>query len=535
MTGQQATKYSLLAFIHQKFKIVILLPYPAIPPTEYAIAISRFAPHSTICSAATHERPAKRSQLQLVRRSVHERGVATFDGFPSQPLPQRRVIISPQSPTSTYDSYSSLSPIPSQLSLSYSMTSTDSSYASACSRISTPTDQTHFLDFANQSICETTLKCTRSSPQLAVASSMAPLVSALHLSRPPRRRVELDQSPASEQGQENVEPSTDARCADHLHIRYALPQPPTPRELLGRTCARLDREPTSQLYGEREAETHPRLTLLWTSQVSVRSCQHLSRIASAAEVEQAVKQRPAQNGREGEVQMREEARSTIELRQQHRLAPLDTHDVVLQTHTVEFGWTLNDIADKFRRLIFPGLFTRRLTMVFLPILPSASPLKVNQRIHAHVVKGYIQGEQPPFSAFLSIMRVSTTETSKKYQVKVAIGGLRSLTLSTFRNSASASGSPSAIANEWIAAPLAELYFPEMVNSFNIALNLPLLPVTPPAPLAVSTGPTPQSALKWLGDIDLTVDDKGEGGSKTCAIVNLTMDKIENDIIELDSG
>ncbi|KAJ7226354.1 PIN domain-like protein, partial [Mycena haematopus] len=65
----------------------------------------------------------------------------------------------------------------------------------------------------------------------------------------------------------------------------------------------------------------------------------------------------------------------------------------------EFGWNPNVIVDKFQRLIFSGLCTRRLTLVF-------HPLNINQQIHDHVIKGSIQEEHPPLSAFLNIIRVS---------------------------------------------------------------------------------------------------------------------------------
>ncbi|KAJ7795218.1 PIN domain-like protein, partial [Mycena olivaceomarginata] len=62
----------------------------------------------------------------------------------------------------------------------------------------------------------------------------------------------------------------------------------------------------------------------------------------------------------------------------------------------EFGWNPAAIAEKFRRLIFSGLCTRRLTM----------PLNIEQQIHNHVIKGCIQEEHPPLSAFVNILRVS---------------------------------------------------------------------------------------------------------------------------------
>ncbi|KAJ7272662.1 PIN domain-like protein, partial [Mycena haematopus] len=63
----------------------------------------------------------------------------------------------------------------------------------------------------------------------------------------------------------------------------------------------------------------------------------------------------------------------------------------------EFDWKPAIIVDKFERLIFSGLFTRRLTLVF-------HPLNINQQIH--VINGFIQEGHPPLSAFLNIIRVS---------------------------------------------------------------------------------------------------------------------------------
>ncbi|KAJ7660950.1 PIN domain-like protein, partial [Mycena polygramma] len=79
----------------------------------------------------------------------------------------------------------------------------------------------------------------------------------------------------------------------------------------------------------------------------------------------------------------------------------------------EFGWNASTILDKFKRLIFPGLFTRRLAMVSYPhtLLNHArtntfQPLNIDQRIRKHVVEGRISEQHPPLSAFLQVLRVS---------------------------------------------------------------------------------------------------------------------------------
>ncbi|KAJ6457149.1 PIN domain-like protein [Mycena vitilis] len=202
----------------------------------------------------------------------------------------------------------------------------------------------------------------------------------------------------------------------------------------------------------------------------------------------------------------------------------------------EFGWNASTILDKFKRLIFPGLFTRRLAM----------PLNIDERIRKHVVEGRISEEHPPLSAFLQVLRVSkpTAETSKKYQVKIATGGLSQLMLSRLRAAKSASGSPSATTTEWIAAPLIESHFPRMVNAFNKALNLPLLAIVPPVKpvlfparlnsAEIPANPKDQPATKkWLGMVDLT-DDKGEGGSgmsRDGNVIDLTME-LDSSTVEL---
>ncbi|KAJ7831727.1 hypothetical protein B0H14DRAFT_1180812 [Mycena olivaceomarginata] len=203
----------------------------------------------------------------------------------------------------------------------------------------------------------------------------------------------------------------------------------------------------------------------------------------------------------------------------------------------EFGWNPAAIAEKFRRLIFSGLCTRRLTM----------PLNIEQQIHNHVIKGRIQEEHPPLSAFVNILRVSpaSEETSKKYQVKIVIGGLGQWSLSRLDAPSAAAASLSATTNEWIAAPLVERYFPLMVNAFNQALHLPLLPVPTAAvaPKYVEIPDSPEAqpvAKKWLGSIDLT-NDKGEGGSvnrnaagQAHGVIDLTADSDEDvEIIDLD--
>ncbi|KAJ7812763.1 PIN domain-like protein [Mycena leptocephala] len=200
----------------------------------------------------------------------------------------------------------------------------------------------------------------------------------------------------------------------------------------------------------------------------------------------------------------------------------------------EFGWKADVIVDKFQRLIFSGLCTRRLTM----------PFDRNQQIHDHVIESRIQEEHPPLSAFLNIMRVTqaSATTSKKYQVKVSIGGLSQWTVSRLGAPTSAAGSASATANKWIAAPLVEQIFPLMVNAFNKALVSASTLCT--AVAAVDFFDIPDSpmqqpvATKFLGSVDLTLDeDKGEGGSGKNIdreVIDLTENSdIDEDIIDLD--
>ncbi|KAF7341664.1 hypothetical protein MSAN_02064600 [Mycena sanguinolenta] len=209
--------------------------------------------------------------------------------------------------------------------------------------------------------------------------------------------------------------------------------------------------------------------------------------------------------------------------------------------TREFGWKPSTIADKFQRLIFPGLFTRRLTMVFLFILLSMlgeliAFLHIDQpiHIHNHVVNGHIHEEYPLLSTYLSINCASTTETSKKYHVKNNIGGLKKFVLSHLPHVASASGPASQTAYAWIAAPLIQLYFPAMVTAFNSAMDLPLISNTA-VTVPVSAGMTLKATPKHLDSTDLIIDDKGEGSwqSGTQIAIDLPEEKVDGDIIELD--
>ncbi|KAJ7019112.1 PIN domain-like protein, partial [Mycena alexandri] len=62
--------------------------------------------------------------------------------------------------------------------------------------------------------------------------------------------------------------------------------------------------------------------------------------------------------------------------------------------TRKFGWKASDLIDRFKRLVFPGAFVRRLTL----------PLDFNQHLYNHVVLGRVEDEHPALSAFLKITR-----------------------------------------------------------------------------------------------------------------------------------
>ncbi|KAJ7225061.1 hypothetical protein B0H12DRAFT_1240726 [Mycena haematopus] len=142
---------------------------------------------------------------------------------------------------------------------------------------------------------------------------------------------------------------------------------------------------------------------------------------------------------------------------------------VLAKYCMEkFGWSALDLVGRFKQSIFPGLFIRRLT----------KPLNPTQQIQDHVVKGRIDEERPHLSTYLNIVKVDNNGTYKKYQVKLAVGALAEWTLSKIDARASAAGSPGAVMIEWIPASLVERCIPLMVNAFNHALNLPLVPLLP---------------------------------------------------------
>ncbi|KAJ6453017.1 hypothetical protein C8R47DRAFT_1083561 [Mycena vitilis] len=76
----------------------------------------------------------------------------------------------------------------------------------------------------------------------------------------------------------------------------------------------------------------------------------------------------------------------------------------LRALKLELGWNSSTILDKFKRLIFPGLFTRRLTMVIYShtvldrsVTDTFQPLDLDQQIRKHIVEGCIS--EPPISNF----------------------------------------------------------------------------------------------------------------------------------------
>ncbi|KAJ7097830.1 PIN domain-like protein [Mycena belliarum] len=124
----------------------------------------------------------------------------------------------------------------------------------------------------------------------------------------------------------------------------------------------------------------------------------------------------------------------------------------------KFGWSSLDINGKFKKLMFAGLFMRRLTL----------PFNHGQQLHSHVVLGRFQEEYPPLSAFLIIQgKYSGAEANKldTYKVKVLTGGLSQWILSRL-GPPSAAGSVSATASYWMPTRLMEHYFPVMVAKFN---------------------------------------------------------------------
>ncbi|KAJ7028163.1 PIN domain-like protein [Mycena alexandri] len=213
----------------------------------------------------------------------------------------------------------------------------------------------------------------------------------------------------------------------------------------------------------------------------------------------------------------------------------------------KFGWKTPDLIDRFKRLIFPGAFVRRLTL----------PLDLNQHLYDHVVLGRVEDEHPAASAFLKIVhRKEVSPGLVLYRVEVSIGGLIQWTVSRIDAPTSA-GSAGATSMQWIPAPFVERYFPLMVNKFNrtkashfrarlrcrsFISHLQGLPLLAPPPIVeiidIPDSPVPEpTVLRWLGLVDLTEDNHGEGGSQSsfhepADVVDLTEDDDDIDLTDL---
>ncbi|KAF8144098.1 PIN domain-like protein [Mycena galopus ATCC 62051] len=123
----------------------------------------------------------------------------------------------------------------------------------------------------------------------------------------------------------------------------------------------------------------------------------------------------------------------------------------------KFGWPAVTIVDKFKRMVFAGVFAKRLMLPFNP----------HQQLHDHVVLGRIREEQPPLSAFLQIISYDeSTPEFRKYKIKTSVGGLAQWILSRLDAPAAAAGSASATSSQWIFAPAAEQYFPWMTAKYH---------------------------------------------------------------------
>ncbi|KAJ7366949.1 PIN domain-like protein [Mycena albidolilacea] len=181
----------------------------------------------------------------------------------------------------------------------------------------------------------------------------------------------------------------------------------------------------------------------------------------------------------------------------------------------KFGWSAVDMVDRFKCLIFPGIFAKRITL----------PFDINTQLYEHVVLGRVQEEQPPLSAFLSIVSYDAA-VPPKYKLKLSVAGLTNWMISRLEAPASAAGPASATTTQWFCAPAVEHYFPALVARFNGAsipapasaaaeapvdvfgiLYSPVLPAAPPP--------------RWLGLIELS--DSEEEGSSKANIIDLTLD------------
>ncbi|KAJ7792482.1 PIN domain-like protein [Mycena olivaceomarginata] len=180
-----------------------------------------------------------------------------------------------------------------------------------------------------------------------------------------------------------------------------------------------------------------------------------------------------------------------------------------------FGWSAVDMVDRFKCLIFPGMFAKRITL----------PFDINTQLYEHVVLRQVQEEQPPLSAFWGIISYDTA-VPPKYKLKLSVAGLTNWTISQLEAPASAAGPASATTTQWFCAPAFEHYFPALVARFNgasipapasAAAEAPVdvfgildSPVFPAAPLP-----------RWLGLIELS--DSEEEGSSKVNIIDLTLD------------
>ncbi|KAK6987791.1 hypothetical protein R3P38DRAFT_3229948 [Favolaschia claudopus] len=164
----------------------------------------------------------------------------------------------------------------------------------------------------------------------------------------------------------------------------------------------------------------------------------------------------------------------------------------------KFGWKPTDIVDKFRRLIFPGLFVRRLNL----------PFDLDHHLHQHIVLGRINDEHPGLSSFLSILARREMQPGLiMYQLKVAVNILTRQVLLRLGAPASAAGSSSATITQWFSRQAVERYFPVMVQRFNNNIHCRVPPSNMPVKHSKRRQvPPPQPHGRHVGFVDLTLDD-----------------------------
>ncbi|KAF7374667.1 hypothetical protein MSAN_00351700 [Mycena sanguinolenta] len=162
----------------------------------------------------------------------------------------------------------------------------------------------------------------------------------------------------------------------------------------------------------------------------------------------------------------------------------------------KFGWKADDMVKKLKKFVFPGMCVRRLSL----------PLNVNQHLYHHVVL------HPALSSFRIIRARKELQLGRyAYEMEIHVGGMMKWAFSRVDAPAAAAGAKLVT---WISAQSMRRYFPILVDEFDKRLCVvaggPNYIEIPGSPIAKPT--------RYLGFIDLTQEDHGEGSSNVSSIV-----------------